>query len=335
VAETASPSAPPSPGPSGGPSAGTSTAPGVPDGGPTTGWLRDHRQTIGLWLLAVLFAVACVGLGRWQLHRYQDKHARSQLVERNYGAAPVPLTDLLPQAGAPLDPALQWRQVEATGTYDTEHTVLARNRPHRAGSNDPAYGYEVLVPLRLADGSALLVDRGWLPSGSRGTNPAQAPDAVPPPPSGTVRVVVRVRVSEPVRDRRLPPGQVSSIAVPRIAEMTGLPLRAPYGALVSETPAPGAAPARLDPPDVDGNEGINASYAVQWMVFAMLGLGFPVWLRRRQREAAAQDALLNGAQGHSATPGSPAEPDSSRAAARPRRRRIWDADDEDEDAVQD
>jgi cytochrome oxidase assembly protein ShyY1 len=320
VPETASPSAPPS------------TPPGPPDGGPATGWLRAHRQTMGLWLLAVLFAAACVGLGRWQLHRYQDKHARSQLVERNYGAAPVPLTDLLPQAGAPLDPTLQWRQVEATGTYDAEHTVLARNRPHRAGSNDPAYGYEVLVPLRLADGSALLIDRGWLPSGSRGTNPAQAPDAVPTPPSGTVRVVARLRASEPVRDRRLPPGQVSSVAVPRIAEMTGLPLRAAYAALVSETPAPAVAPARLDPPDIDGNEGINASYAVQWVVFALLGLGFPLWLRRRQREAAEQDAELNPGQEHGAPPISTmARPDSPARPARPRRRRIWDADDEDED----
>jgi cytochrome oxidase assembly protein ShyY1 len=324
VAGTASPSAPPS------------SPPDNPHGAPAGGAFRAHRQTIGLWLLAILFAVACVGLGRWQLDRYQDKHARSQLIERNYDAAPVPLAELMPSAGTRLDRALQWRQVEATGTYDVEHTVLARNRPHRAGSNDPTYGYEVLVPLRLEDGSALLVDRGWLPSGSRGTNPAEAPDAVPAPPTGPVRVVVRLRPSEPVRDRQLPPGQVSSIAVPRIAEMTGQPLRAPYGALVSEIPAPSVAPARLDPPALDGNEGINASYAVQWALFALLGLGFPLWLRRRQREAAAQDRAREQAEqeGAAAPPGG-STPSVARAPARParpRRRRIWDADDEDEDA---
>ena len=323
MAGTAPPSAPPS------------SPPGNPGGAPATGVFRTHRQTIGLWLMAVLFAVACVGLGWWQLDRYQDKHARSQLIERNYDAAPVPLAELLPSAGAPLAPALQWRQVEATGTYDAAHTVLVRNRPHRAGSNDPTYGYEVLVPLRLDDGSALLVDRGWLPSGSRGTNPAQAPDAVPAPPSGPVRVVVRLRPSEPARDRQLPPGQVSSIALPRIAEMTGLPLWAPYGALVSETPAPAAAPAGLDPPTLDGNEGINASYAVQWALFALLGLGFPLWLRRRQREAAEQDRAREQAeQDRAVGPAGVRTPSVATASprpARPRRRRIWDADDEDYD----
>ena len=302
----------------------------APGAGPT-GLLRRHRQTIGLWLLAVLFAVACVGLGRWQLHRYQDKHARSQLVERNYGAAPVPLAELQPAADTLFDPKRLWRQVEATGRYDAGRTVLVRNRPHSAGSNDPTYGYEVLVPLRLPDGSALLVDRGWLPSGSRGTNPAQAPDAVPAPPSGEVRVVVRLRAAEPTRERKLPPGQVSSISLAKVASLTGLALRPAYGALVSESPAPAAAPAPLDPPELGGNEGINASYAVQWVVFALLGLGFPVWLRRRQRQAAEEDAAAAAGVdvGHGRAP----EPGA--ADPKPRRRRIWDVDDEDEDAVPD
>jgi cytochrome oxidase assembly protein ShyY1 len=326
VAGTASPSAP----------AGTpQSSPPDGDGGAPTGFLGAHRQTIGLWLLAVLFAVACVGLGRWQWHRYEDKHARSQLVERNYGAAPVPLAELQPAADAPFDPKQQWRQVVATGRYDAERTVLVRNRPHRAGSNDPTYGYEVLVPLRLPDGSALLVDRGWVPNGLRGSNPGQRPDAVPDPPTGEVRVVVRLRPSEASRTRQLPPGQVASIAVPRVAEVTGLPLRPAYGALVSESPAPAAAPAPLDPPERDGNEGINASYAVQWALFALLGLGFPVWLRRRQREAAAQDAAAAQADGDPTNGGAAARGPRPTEPARPRRRRIWDVDDEDEDPVPD
>ncbi|HKG49837.1 MAG TPA: SURF1 family protein [Actinomycetales bacterium] len=322
---SASPSAPGSP-PSG-PDCGDDERPGR-----RTGFLGAHRETIALWLLAVLFAVACVGLGRWQLHRYQDKHARAQLVERNYGAAPVPLTQLQPSADAPFDPRQQWRQVVVTGRYDAAKTVLVRNRPHRAGANDPTYGYEVLVPLRLADGTALLVDRGWLPSGSRGTNPAQAPDVVPAPPEGDVRVVARLRASEQVRDRRLPPGQVSSIAVRRVADMTGLPLRPAYGALVSETPAPASAPAPLDPPELEGNEGINASYAVQWALFALLGLGFPVWVRRRQRQAAAEQAREAGEDVREKPGGGL---DAASITPRPRRRRIWDADDEDDDAVPD
>ena len=47
---------------------------------------RRHRQVLGLWLLAVLFALACVTLGRWQWGRFESKRAAKSLVERNYGA---------------------------------------------------------------------------------------------------------------------------------------------------------------------------------------------------------------------------------------------------------
>lgn len=302
--------------------------------------LRRHRETIGLWVLALVFASACVLLGRWQLHRYQDKHERTQLVSRNYDAPPVPLRTLLPSAATPLDPGLQWRRVTATGTYDVAGTTLVRNRPWTGPNADATYGYEVVVPLRLADGSALLVDRGWIPSGSGGGDPGRAPDSVPAPPSGPVNVVARLRPSERTRETSLPRGQVSSVSVARIGEPLGYPVLRAYGALASESPSRSPAPQPLDPPERDGSEGINASYAVQWVLFALLGLGFPVWVARRRRAVAAElaadvqadraapdgraagDAHPPRPQGPGTPPDRPLEP------ARPRKRRIWDADDE-------
>lgn len=275
--------------------------------------LRRHRASIGLWLLAVVFAVACVSLGRWQLNRFQDKRERAQLVAGNYDAAPVALAELLAKPGAAFDPRQQWRQVSVSGSYDASATRLVRNRPRTGGGADAVFGYEVVVPLRLDDGSALLVDRGWLPSGSSGRTPGQAPDDVPEPPTGQVEVVVRLKGSEPARTGDLPEGQVASIALTDLAAGLPYPLYRAYGVLVRESPAVTPSPAPLDPPVIDGGEGINASYAAQWALFAALGLGFPVWVARRRRTAEAE----RSSQPADVPPLQPA-----------RRRRIWDADDE-------
>jgi cytochrome oxidase assembly protein ShyY1 len=272
-------------------------------------WGR-HRQTVGVWLLAVVVAGACVALGRWQWHRFEDKHARKQLVERNYDAPAVPVRQLL-APGSAFDPQQQWRPVRAQGRYDVSATTLVRNRPRDVGGS-PVYGYEVLVPLVLNDGSALLVDRGWVANGTTGDAPGERPDSVPAPPEGRVDVVARLRPSEPRRDQRTPQGQVGSIAVGQVAQAVGRPLFPAYGALVSESPAAAEAPQPLGPPQLDGGEGINASYAVQWWIFAAAALAFPVWFRRRRRAESGESVTDDGLQ----------------LAAAPRRRRIWDDEDE-------
>lgn len=299
------------------------------------GWLRHHREVIGLWVLAVLFACACVLLGRWQLHRYQEKHDNAQLVRRNQAAAPVPLQRLLPSPSSPLRAADRYRAVTVQGVYDSAGTRLVRNRPHRGDDPDATYGYEVVVPLVLPDGSALLVDRGWLPNGASGSSPGGRPDVVPSPPEGAVTVVAQLRASEPARGQDLPAGQVGSVAVDEIASQTGHRAYQAYGALVSESPAAVPAPARLDPIRADGGEGINASYAVQWVIFALLGLGFPVWVVRRRREAAAERAAEAAAPPPVDRPSGDQRAEPPRvpvpaAAGRQRKRRhhVWDDEDE-------
>jgi len=105
-----------------------------------------------------------------------------------------------------------------------------------------------------------------------------------------------------------------TLAVREIGALAGYPVYPAYGVLVSETPPASPAPALLDRPVVDGGEGINASYAVQWALFALMGLAFPVWVRRRRQAALETDAAVEAGQ--------PLEP------VRARRPRIWDADDE-------
>ena len=52
---------------------------------------------------------------------------------------------------------LTYRSVVAAGEYDTGTEVLVFR------ALDGVSGYHVLTPLRMADGTAIVVDRGWVP----------------------------------------------------------------------------------------------------------------------------------------------------------------------------
>ena len=158
----------------------------------------ERRELAGLLAIAVVFAVACVFLGRWQYHRFQEKYAADHLVGRNYRSAPVSLDRLVDGSPAQLAAKDVWRPVRVSGSYDLSAQVLVRNRPL-----DGAYGYEVLVPLVPASGGpALLVDRGWLPNGQS----SDAPDSVPAAPSGSVTVTAHLLPGEPGRNATDPKG---------------------------------------------------------------------------------------------------------------------------------
>jgi cytochrome oxidase assembly protein ShyY1 len=256
--------------------------------------LRRPRW-IAYLLLAVLFGVITTGLGLWQFGRYEEKAERRDLIEANYGAAPVPLEEVLPDADTALPPGDQWRRVSVTGTYDSGSEHLVRNRPQQG-----VFGYEVLVPLVLADGSAVAVDRGWVRSAATA---ATRPE-VPPPPEGEVRVTGWLRPSEPDLGRDLPPGQLASIDLPGLEEATGLELVQAYVILESEDP-PAQRPSALAAPDT--RLGSHFAYALQWWMTVPVGLVLVLVMARQQsREESGLPVR---------------EP-------RPRKVRIWDEEDE-------
>lgn len=287
----------------------------------------QHLPRAGRWAiyiaLAVVFAVACAFLSNWQFTRNQERSAQLALVAENYDATPVPLAELI-AAGGELDPQDEWRPVVLTGSYLADEELLARNRPHGGTS-----AFEVLVPFRLDDGRVLLVDRGWVPPG----RDQPVPDAVPAPPSGDATVVVRLRPGEalPSSGRSAPEGQVPTINLGLVAETlspdAGDSLeQSAYGVLVSEDPAPATVPSALEAPSED--PGPHLSYAIQWILFAVMGfvfIGYVIRTERRHRREDAEDAE-HAAAGESAD----AEP-----TAPPPLRRRRDRDAEDEDALLD
>ncbi|WP_337063190.1 SURF1 family cytochrome oxidase biogenesis protein [Kineococcus sp. G2] len=281
------------------------------------GLLREPGWRRGL-ALAVAVAVACLLLGQWQWHRRQARLAANAPLVQNYDDAPVALDSVLP-GGAPLAARDAWTPVRVSGTYDADATVLARNR-----QQGRSVGYDVLVPLVLDDGTALLVDRGWVPAGSS----SRAPDAVPAPPGGEVTVTAHVRPWEPERAGTVPEGQVVSIAagpVARAAAAAGAApaLRDAFAVLVEEEPAPARAPAAPERPEVD--EGPHLAYTVQWYGFALTALVVWVVAGRRELQARAvpvdAPAAVGGAPGSGAAEPSGAGPSAvgTPRAAAPRR----------------
>jgi cytochrome oxidase assembly protein ShyY1 len=282
----------------------------------------QHLPRAGRWAiyiaLAVVFAIACAFLSNWQFTRNQERSGQLALVAENYDAPAVPLADVIP-VGGELDPQDEWRPVVLTGTYLADDEILARNRPHGGTS-----AFEVLVPFRLDDGRVLLVDRGWVAPGQD----QPVPDAVPAPPSGEATVVVRLRPGEalPSSGRSAPEGQVPTINLGLIADTipadAGDALeQSAYGVMVSEDPAPATALSALDPPSDD--PGPHLSYAIQWILFAVMGfvfIGYVIRTERRHRREDAEDAEIAADESADAAP--PAPP-------APRRRRDRDAEDED------
>lgn len=269
------------------------------------------------WLAAAALTVAAsvimVFLGNWQLHRYHERSAINARIDAADSTPAAPLTSVLPRPAAAGRPGASpgkdaaWTKVTVSGRYDPAHEIQARGR-----TVDGSVGFEIVTPLLLPDGTAVLVDRGWVQS--KDGDAISAP-AAPPAPTGEVTVVGQVHLSEsrpaPLtqRDGRI---DTRRIAVPRLAAALPFPV---YGAyvLVSD-PEPGFEPVSINHEDSWQNGG----YAVQWWLFALMALLVYGWQARREaqggtpkkrvdRVAVADERLAAGSGAPSVPPG-PADP---------------------------
>ena len=280
------------------------------------------------WLLALLvaivFAVACVLLGRWQWGRYEDKVLRADTVTSHYGAPPVPLASV--EGRLPLAETDEWTRVTTTGTYAAPQQLLVRNR-----SLNSSAGLEVLVPLDLRDGSGrrLLVDRGWVQNAD---SAAQLP-SVPAAPDGTLTVQGWLRRPEVDLGKDLPTGQLASINVGNARTQVGGDLLPAYLVLESERTAGGTTPARPTPLELpDTDLGPNQAYAFQWWLFSVFGFvfyGYRIRMMREERQAEVEPLPGPDRPAGGAKPSAEAlvAAGSTRRARRPKKVRIWDEED--------
>ncbi len=221
---------------------------------------RSVARTAAFGVLAVAAAALCIRLGFWQIRRLHDRRAFNAVVRSGFAAAPVPLDDLLPQ-GAAADDDLTFRRVSATGTYVGAGETLLYGR-----SNVESAGSDVLTPLRLDDGRAVIVDRGWVPADAPGP---PVPAASPPGGAVTVQGIL-------IPFDEHSGGSGASDTIAKVDEgvlerRSGLSLVPMYLQLQTQSPAQtGTFPIPAPLPEL--SEGPHRSYAIQWFAFATIAL---------------------------------------------------------------
>ena len=216
------------------------------------------------WLLFAL-AIVVVGLatwwlGNWQFDRLDDRKERNAVVRANEDKPPAPVADVLaPGEGVAADE--EWRQVTATGSYATHETIIVRYR-----SNDGASGVDVVVPLVTDDGTALLVDRGFLRTDNKPIDRSE----VPQPPTGEVTVTGWVR-ADGTGDSTAVNGQSTrAVSSEKIGAALGREVYGGFVELRSEDPEPAESLVPVELPELDN--GPHFFYGLQWWFFGSLAL---------------------------------------------------------------
>jgi surfeit locus 1 family protein len=234
------------------------------------------RRWIVLTVVVLIAVVAMVALGFWQLRRLHSVREDNARVRSRIAQPAEPLQFVLGPGVSPSSAV--YRRVSVTGRYDRVSEILLRNR---SLNGEP--GSHELTPLRMTDGRAVIVDRGWIPLDVTAALEEQSRPPVLEP-------VTVVGVLFPSERKSLfapsvpPKGRLTSIPrvdVARIAKQLDYPVVPLYLRLETQTPLqPGGLPVPPGPPDL--SEGPHLSYAVQWFLFAAVALGTYVALARRE-----------------------------------------------------
>lgn len=249
-------------------------------------WTLRRRRYAALALGALVFALICVGMGTFEIHRYQEKVHDNGVLRRNADAPVAALTtSLVPltgQGAAPSSSEIQYRRVSVAGRY-----LPAREQYVGNQTQGGRQGFYVLTPLR-SGATTVLVVRGFIAATSGLARPA----SVPAPPRGVVRVTGWLETPQTSDDQfgRLGHGEIMSINPAQQAGRLGSPVYQASLTLTSGQPgAAGLSPVPL--PDLGNPTGGAAdwqllSYVVQWYAFAVLALLLPFFISRAEvREA--------------------------------------------------
>jgi surfeit locus 1 family protein len=227
------------------------------------------RRTALLIGLGTIAALVCIRLGFWQLDRLGQRRALNEAIGAGLEGPQQDAADLSVTEAQP------WLAVRASGVYDPQHELVLYGR---ALEGQP--GHHVLTPLILADGNALIVDRGWVPS-----QMDEPPLEQAPVPEGRVTVegfLVPAEEGRVIEERGGRPTQISSPDSALVADSLPFETLPLILQLVDQEPSTDAQlPIPAPPPEL--SQGPHLSYAIQWFAFAVIAVVGSLILIRRDR----------------------------------------------------
>lgn len=242
----------------------------------------SRRATVLGTVGVLLIAAVCIRLGFWQLDRLDQKRSRNAALAARMAEPPVSLTATLADSSGVI-----YRRAVADGVFDDARTIILPGRSYRG-----APGVLVLTPLRLSGTTALLVQRGWMPSAdgvSIDLEPLRVDSAVHvrglvlPFLGDENTIAARARRDAPADTFRRVWYAIDTDALRAQFPYTLLPLR--LQVLPDSARAAGdTIPVAQGAPALD--EGPHLGYAIQWFSFALIFLvGWAALLRSRRGRA--------------------------------------------------
>jgi surfeit locus 1 family protein len=231
--------------------------------------------------LTLLGLAILIGLGTWQLERKRWKEGLIATLSERLSAEPAPLPAR--ETWGRLDPDREeFRRVafSAEFLHDKEALVYTPGSALRPDVSGP--GYWVFTPARLAGGSIVMVDRGFVPEARKDARGRIAGQV-----SGVVDLVGALRWPEQ-RSRFTPAdnpaGNLWFVRDPAsVAEGKGIAPVAPFYVAQEAPVPPGGLPraGKLSPRLANN----HLQYAVTWFGLALTLIGvFGAWVFRRWRD---------------------------------------------------
>jgi len=225
----------------------------------------------GWLLLALAVAGGTARLGFWQLSRAHQKEARAALMAERGALPPIP-AQALAQAAADVE-AQSRRRVVLRGHWLAARTIYLANR-----TMDGRVGFDVLTPLELATGDAVVVQRGWALRDD--ADPQRLPTAVR---TATGEVVVRGWIA-PLPERWVSLGAEGqgpirqNLDLAALGREAGVALRPLIVVEEADAADPSDGLSRHWPEPTLGVER-NYGYAVQWFAMSATAVAIFLWFR--------------------------------------------------------
>ncbi|MCV9946289.1 MULTISPECIES: SURF1 family protein [unclassified Rhizobium] len=237
---------------------------------------RRYRAKRAIFAVClVLLAAALAALGTWQVERLTWKRDLIARIDQRVHASPVPAPARADwnKVNATDD---EYRRVTAAGTLANDKETLVY------ASTALGPGYWVMTPLTLADGTSILINRGFVSTDRR--DPASRREGEL---SGPVEITGLMRMTEPkgslLQSNDVAADRWYSRDVAAIAEKRGVGAVAPYFIDADATPNPGGLP--VGGLTVIAFPNNHLVYAITWYGLAAMVLALLVFILRGEKAA--------------------------------------------------